>query len=648
MRRSSRCWHEFDFESKYDKRVFQVGIKSYFKQILKYQTRGGLLSQNGESRPFDENGSGYVRSEAICVVFLQKMEDSKRVYAEVVHVKTNNDGFKDDGWSYPSKEMQMRLMKEFYEEIKLDPSKIDFIEAHSTGTKVGDPQEVIAIDEIFCNKKQRSKPLTIGSVKSNTGHCEATACLTSIAKVLMIFESQKILPNINITQLRPDITAFKKNRIRVATEVEKFEGDYIPINSFGIGGANCHILLKRNTKEKQNFGIPNDNFNRIVMWSGRTEEAVNAIFDKVCERPLDTEFVALLQNSQIKTNTGNNIRGFGIFKHDEKSNRAVCIHKEVENYSGTQRPVVWVFSGMGSQWPGMLSDLMKVPRFAESIDRSHAVLATKNINLKEIIKSQDKNIFDSFLNSSVGIISIEIALTDVLKSLGLQPDYIIGHSIGELVCAYADGCLTAEETILAAFTRGSIAVESNVVVGGMAAVGLHHSEVLKILPSDLDIACHNGTSSTTVSGPIESIKAFVTKLEADDIFVKEVASSGIAFHSRYIEVVGEKLLPELKKILKVPRKRSHKWLSSTYSQNLWCQHESQFSSAEYHTKNFLNPVLFDEVCQMLPNNCLAVEIAPNKLLQSIVKMNLKDVVCVSLMQRGEENGSDCLLKNLGK
>ena len=606
------------------------------------------MSQNGESRPFDENGSGYVRSEAICVVFLQKMKDSKRVYAEVVHVKTNNDGFKEDGWSYPSKEMQTKLMKEFYEEIKFDPSKIDFIEAHSTGTKVGDPQEVMAIDEIFCNKKQRSKPLTIGSVKSNTGHCEAAACMTSIAKVLMIFESQQILPNINITQLRSDITAFKKNRIRVATEVEKFDDDFIPINSFGIGGANCHILLKRNTKEKQNFGIPTDNLNRMVMWSGRTEEAVNAVFDEVCQRPLDAEFVALLQSSQIKTNTGNNIRGFGIFQHDKNLNRAVCVHREVENYSGTLRPVVWVFSGMGSQWPGMVSDLMKVPRFAESINKSHSTLMTKNINLKQIIKSLDETVFDNVLNSSVGIISIEIALTDVLKSLGLQPDHIIGHSIGELGCAYADGCLTAEETILAAFARGLAAAESNIVAGGMAAVGLYHTKVRKMLPSDLDIACHNGSSSTTVSGPIESIKAFVKKLEADDIFVREVASSGLAFHSRYVKVVGEKLLPEFKKIIKDPRKRSHKWLSSTFSQNLWSEEKNKFSSAEYHTQNFLNPVLFDEVCQMLPSNCLAIEIAPNKLLQSIVKMNLKNVVSVSLMQRGGGNGTDCLLKNLGK
>lgn len=611
-------------------------------------SRAGFLSNDGESRPFDENASGYVRSESVCVMFLQKAKDSKRNYAEVVHVRTNNDGFKEEGSSFPSSKMQERLMSEFYDDIDVDPSEIEFVEAHSTGTHVGDPQEVKAIDKVFCIGKNRDKPLIIGSVKSNLGHCEAAAGITSIAKVLLTFENRCFPPNINLMNLRTNIDAFTKNRVKVATEAEKFDGKLISINSFGAGGANAHILLKANQKEKTSHGVPNDNLNRLIVWSGRTTEALDSVFDGICERPLDAELVALLQSSQVQTNIANNVRGFGIFAHDEDFSQAVCVDKKVQNFTGPHRPVVWVFSGMGSQWPGMVSDLMLIPTFAESIERSHEILLTKKVNLKQIIGDGDSCTFSSALNSYVGIVSIEIALTDVLTSLGLKPDFIIGHSVGELGCAYADGCMTAKETILAAYTRGSVAVESTTIKGAMAAVGLHYKEVLKILPDTIDIACHNGSDSTTISGPAEQIKAFLAKLTSENIFGKEVACSGVPFHSRYISNMGNMLLTKLKTTIMNPQRRSSKWLSSTYDRIQWGEAESQFSSAEYHTRNLLSPVLFEEVCKMLPSNSICIEVGPHGLLQSIMKMNLNNGIHLSMMQRGNANGCDRVMKTLGE
>lgn len=606
------------------------------------------MSKVGESCPFDENASGYVRSESICVMFLQKANDCKRNYAEVVYVKTNNDGFKEEGSSFPSSKMQEQLMTEFYNEINVDPSKIEFVEAHSTGTKVGDPQEIKAIDKVFCKGKNRDKPLIIGSVKSNIGHCEAAAGIASIAKVLLTFENRCIPPNINLTNLRTNIDAFTKNRVKVAMQAEQFDGEFISINSFGVGGANAHILLKANRNEKTNRGVPNDNLNRLIVWSGRTEEAVQAVFDEICKRPLDIELVALLQSSQLQTNIANNVRGFGIFAHDDRFAQAVCVDKKVQNFMGSHRPMVWVFSGMGSQWPGMLSDLMLIPTFASSINKSHDILLTKQINLKKIIGDGDSCTFSNALNSYVGIISIEIALTDVLTSLGLQPDFIIGHSVGELGCAYADGCMTAEETILAAYTRGSVALESTTIKGAMAAIGLHFKEVLKILPDTIDIACHNGSDSTTISGPVEEVKAFLSDLTSEKVFAKEVACSSVPFHSRYINDMGLKLLTKLKTTIRNPRRRSSKWLSSTYDRIQWGDAESQFSSAEYHTRNLLSPVLFEEVCKMLPSNSICIEIGPHGLLQSIMKMNLKNGINLSLMQRGNAKGTDRVMKALGE
>ncbi|KAG5675543.1 hypothetical protein PVAND_005439 [Polypedilum vanderplanki] len=610
-----------------------------------------ILAPDGEfCRPFDENATGFTRADTISVIFLQRQKDSKRVYAQLMHTNSNNDGFKKEGSSFPSRVMQQKLMEDFFKQSKIDPSLIDFVEAHSTGTRLGDPEEVAAIDEVFCKNKHRKKPLPIGSVKSNMGHAEASSGVASIAKILLAFENKKIAPNINVTNMRKDIPSFAEGRIRVVTEVEDLAGPYISMNSFGLGGANAHCLFKGNLKEKVNHGIPSDDLGRMVLWSGRTEEALNTIFDDILQRPLDAEYIALLQNSQIQTNFANIYRGYGIFKHDPTTQKAICIQRDIQHFNGEKRPIVWVYSGIGSQWAEMGTDLMNIPIFAETINKCHNLLAPKGINLKHIITSPDKSLFNNVLNSYVGIVSIEIALTNILKAIGIVPDYIIGHSVGEMGCAYGDGCWTAEETILAAYARGVASCESKTIDGAMAAVGLNFREVEKSLPSTIDIACHNGADSTTISGPANAVREYVKQLKEKNIFAKEVESSGCPLHSRYITKMGENLLRRLSEVIKNPKKRSEKWLSSSFPQSEWnhINGESQFSSAAYHTKNLLNPVLFEEVTEMLPKNALTIEIAPCGLLRSILKRSMKEGVQLSITQRDSKNGAQILIEALGK
>lgn len=616
--------------------------------ILKFHAnfRLGILASDGICRPFDENASGFSRADTICVIFLQKMKDSKRIYANLVYSSSNNDGFKKEGASFPSKFMQQRLIEDFYKTLKFDPERVKFVEAHSTGTKLGDPEEVAAIDEAFCKNNNRSRELIIGSVKSNMGHAEAASGMASIAKILVALDNQKFPPNINIKNPRSDVSAFAENRIRVATETEDLDSEFIAMNSFGLGGGNAHALFRGNPKQKINSGIPEDNFNRLVIWSGRTEAAVNAIFDDITQRALDAEHIALLQNSQVLTTTANTYRGFAVFKHDVESGKAKCLVRDVQYFNGTRQPVVFVFTGIGSQWSQMGKSLMEIPLFADSIEKSHEILAKLDLNLKEII--MDENDFSNVLHSYVGIIAIEIALVNILRELKIMPDFIIGHSVGELCCAYADGCLTAEETILAAHARGMSSIESTTINGAMAAIGLNHVELEGILPQDIDIACHNGIDSTTISGPALSLKEFVQHLKEKKIFAKEVACSGIPLHSRYILDFGSKLQEKLEKIIKSSKPRSKKWLSSTYPQDMWDEEEAFYSSAQYHTRNLLNPVFFQEVTEMLPPNALTIEIAPHGLLKSILKRSLKDGVHISLTQRDNKDGMEFFNDALGR
>ncbi|XP_077256657.1 fatty acid synthase-like isoform X4 [Temnothorax americanus] len=237
--------------------------------------RLGVLSSDGYCRPFDEAGSGYMRSDAMTVVYLQKAKNAKRIYATFVYGKTNCDGFKEEGITFPSFKVQKMLLKEFYEECGISPSELSYMEAHATGTIVGDPAEITSIDQTLCAKRNT----LMGSIKSNLGHSEPASGLCQIAKILLAMETGIIMPTIHFKCPRKELTAIIEGRIKIVTEPTEWEGGYVGINSFGFGGANCHILLKSNPKQKINNGASNNDLSRLVIVSGRTEKAVKIILD---------------------------------------------------------------------------------------------------------------------------------------------------------------------------------------------------------------------------------------------------------------------------------------------------------------------------------------------------------------------------------
>ncbi|XP_011503081.1 PREDICTED: fatty acid synthase [Ceratosolen solmsi marchali] len=607
-------------------------------------SRLGVLSPDGRCKSFDEAANGYARSEAICVVFLQKAKDAKRIYATFVHSKTNCDGYKEQGITFPSSVMQATLLKEFYEEIKIPPSTVEFVEAHGTGTSVGDPEELNAIDKIFCTN--RKEPLYIGSIKSNLGHSEPASGLCSVAKVIIGMETGLIPPNLHLKNKRKGIEALEQNRVVVVTEPTPWNGGLVGINSFGFGGANAHILLKSWTKEKVNNGQPNDDLPRVVGVSGRTEAAVIALLDDIESRVTDVEYVKLFHDIHSEGIKGHLFRGYTILPprgYVEQPRR------EIKNYLGTKRPVWFLFSGMGSQWPGMGQSLMRLPVFAEAIRRCDAALKPHNIDIVNIITKKDKAIFDNILHSFVGIAAIQIGLVDVLRSVNIEADNVIGHSVGELGCAYADDCLTTEQMILSAYSRGLASIETKFVHGSMAAVGLGSEDLRAMCPPDIEIACYNASDNTTISGPAESMKNFVAKLQANDIFAKEVPCSNIPYHSRYIAAAGPKLLAYMHKVIPAPKPRSSKWLSTSVPRDKWNTTAARLSSAEYYTNNLLNPVLFHETAQLIPKDAIVIEIAPHGLLQGILRRSLDPTITnISLTKREHPDNVDMLAVGLGQ
>lgn len=509
------------------------------------------------------------------------------------------------------------------------------------------------MDRVFCTG--RSDPLLVGSVKSSVGHSEGSSATCSLIKVLLAFEKGIISPNLHFNELRKELSGFHEGRMKVVAEPMELTGDYAAVNSFGFGGANAHALLKRFHRAKVNGGIPDDNMPRLVLWAGRTTEAVDHLFNRLESQPLDAEFVGLLHNIQHYESSALLYRGYTLLEKadvnnnaDDNNQNAKCLGRTVAYADHGKRPIVWMFTGMGSQWIGMAAGLMKIDTFRASMENCHRILQPFGIDLITIVTSPDKSTFDNIVNAFVGISAVQIALVDLLRVLEIPMDYCIGHSLGELGCAYADGSFTAEQMLLASYARGVVSIETNVTEGSMAAVGLSYEQIKDRVPSTIDIACHNSNNSTTLSGPKADVNKFVEELMAEKVFAKEVPCSNIPYHSRYIAGMGPKLLAKLREIVPEPKRRTDKWISSSVPKERWIETNSQFSSAEYHTNNLLSSVLFEEAATNLPEDAVTIEVAPHALLQSIIKRCVPKGVHIPLTHRANKDGSSFFLQGIGR
>ncbi|KAJ8668373.1 hypothetical protein QAD02_010036 [Eretmocerus hayati] len=614
-------------------------------QMNKWFNLTGVLSPDGQCKTWDEASDGFVRSESVCVVLLQKTKDARRIYATVINARSNCDGFKPEGNAHPSSKMQAELIKECYEECNLSPSCVKYVEAHGTGTKAGDASEIQSIDQNFCQNQERSEPLLIGSVKSNLGHTEAASGTVSMIKVMLGMESDVIFPNLHFNTPRSELTPITEGRIKVVTEAVPWESGYVGISSFGIGGSNGHVILKSHDKKKVNGGAPSDDLPRLVAVSGRTEAAVNLLLDDLQKKQIDVEYVKLLHDIHTHGINGHMFRGYVLLDQKTESKDQLRV---VKPFDEGKKPIWFVFSGVGSQWPGMGEALLKLPMFAESVSKCDAILKEHGVDIYDILTNKEEATINNTLNLTVGITVMQIGLVDILYSLGIRPDNMIGHSLGENGCAYADGTLTLEQAVLAAYYRGLVLTETELIKGSMAAVGLGYNDLKSMCPEDCVVACHNSATSSTVSGPSESVEAFLLTLKEKDIFAKKVDTNNIPYHSRYIEPVGSKFLAFMKKLIPHPICRSDKWMSTSAPKEEWDSLQAQFSSAEYFMNNVLNPVLFEEVLELVPTDAIVIEIAPHGILQAILKRALNPPVShISLTRRGHENPLKFFFQSIG-
>ncbi|XP_015174820.1 PREDICTED: fatty acid synthase-like [Polistes dominula] len=629
--------------------IVDAGILNLYPNFSYHLKELGLASSDGINRSFDAKASGFSRSESIGVLFLQKAKNARRIYAEISAINVEYGGSIDDHTMIlNSAQFQAQIMKKTLKDCNLRPSDITYIEADGIAVKKIDREELKAIDLVYGQDRSPSNPLLIGSVKSNIGHTSSGNTINSIIKVILAMEKDIIPPNLHYDEPPEDAKCLQDGRVKVVTKPTHWTEGYAAVNTASFNGLFSHIILKRHSKNKKKGKLSTQDFPRLLTSSARNKEMLTLIFNSLKTNNSNEELLQLINDAMIKPLNHSLFRGYILLSSTEET-ESKTILEEIVPVNETSKELWFVFTGMGCQWTGMGQSLMKIPIFAEAIKICDKVLKPRGYDIVHIICDNDPTIYDNIVNSFLGIAAIQIGLVDVLYAVGVKPNYIIGHSAGELGCSYADGCCTREETILTALFRGLASVETEMIIGAMAAVGIGYQEIKHFLPKDIDVACHNGPQSSTISGPIESIKAFIKELQSKGIFAKIVPTGNISYHSRYIHPAALKLADYLKKVILQPKQRSERWISTSFPRNKWHSLKACYSSSEYFTNNFISPVLFEEVLQMIPKNSITLEISPHGLLQTILAQSLNsNIINLSLTKRGHKDNTILLLSTLGK
>jgi fatty acid synthase len=239
-------------------------------------------------------------------------------------------------------------------------------------------------------------------------------------------------------------------------------------------------------------------------------------------------------------------------------------------------------------------------------------------------------------------------LFDLLIAIGITPDLIIGHSIGEFACAYADGCLTAEQALKTAYYCGLAVLNSKISLGAMANVGLGYNQIKDILPINVEVACHSSQNNCTISGLKESVEQFVLKLKSKDISTQIINLLNTPYHTKFIGKAIPLMVEYLKKVIPNPKLRSEKWISTSVPEENWSENIAKYCSAEYCANNLLNHVLFDETLKHISNGSILVELSPHGILQDTLDRSFKkNITSLDLVSKNND-GLGYLLSAIGK
>ncbi|KAL5356851.1 hypothetical protein BJX96DRAFT_171992 [Aspergillus floccosus] len=514
-------------------------------------SQAGALSPEGKCKTFDASADGYTRAEGICALYIKKLDDAVRdkdpIRGVIRAVATNFDG-RTNHITVPSAKGQEELIRKTYRKAHIhDLGETAFVECHGTATRVGDVVETTAVVNAF-----GKNGIIIGGVKPNIGHTEGAAGLAGLIKAVLALEHKQIPPNINFNTPNPAIM-FEEGKLQVPVDTlpwPKGRKERVSVNCFGVGGSNAHVIVE---SVESVMGIVQS---EVASREPDTTEsphllAISAAHNESLEQRISQVQQYLLDNPDSLCDLAHTLGT----KREHLRRRAFAVVTQTEvdgsidftksdNASKKESRVVFAFPGQGVQWCGMGASLMgNFPSFREDMDRLDQALqglpSPPNWRIVEkLVETGKDNDIDQPEISQPLCTAVQVGLVNLLKSWGIVPCKVIGHSSGEFAAAYAANATTFETAIVLAYYRGAVA-EMAPKEGGMLAVAMSSDDIARYLDNDVVLACENSPNSVTLAGyrsQLEEVAACIRR-DHEDVLLKLLPVER-AYHSPHMALVG--------------------------------------------------------------------------------------------------------------
>jgi len=596
-----------------------------------------MLSRTGRCQSFDENGDGYARSEGGGLFLLkdydQAVADGNTILAVVAASAVNTDGRKSS-LTLPNAEAQAALLKRAYAQAGIAPEQLDYLEAHGTGTAVGDPIETRAIGEALGQARGAGNPLPIGSVKSNLGHLEAASGAAGLMKALNCLSERTVPATIGVQALNPNI-AFADLNLQVVTEPLplKAEGQLtVGVNSFGFGGANAHVILQ--SPEPQPPAVAAASGQRVpLLLSAKSEEGLRATAERfaayLAGQPqvdyYDVAYQAMYRRDAhnhrlllVSDNAAEVAQALDDYAQDPSLSELSAVLEAGQALDGASAPV-FVYSGNGSQWQGMGRAMLDQPLFAAAVAEVDALfqpLAGYSLRA-ELLGENGEGRYARTEIAQPALFALQVAVTKVLAAEGITPVAVVGHSVGEVAAAWASGALSLEDATQVIYHRSRLQGLTR-GTGQMTAVGLPGEATAQLigelkLDGRLVVAGENSARGATVAGDVDALAVLEADLAERQVFARRL-DLDYAFHSPAMNPIEQAVIADLAHIQ--PR-ATH---TPFYSTVVGGQLAGERLDSQYWWQNIRFPVLFQGALAALVRSGLNlfVEVGPHAILRSYV------------------------------
>ncbi|HTJ29215.1 MAG TPA: aminotransferase class III-fold pyridoxal phosphate-dependent enzyme, partial [Acidobacteriaceae bacterium] len=519
---------------------------------------GGLASLDGHCRPFDAAASGTVFGHGAGVVLLKRLDaalaDGDQVLAVLRGFALNNDGNMKVGYTAPSVEGQAQVIARAQKMAGVPTDSITYLEAHGTGTPVGDPIEVAALTRAFRASTDAQHFCSLGTAKSNVGHLDVAAGATGLIKTILQLQHRQIPGLLHYQSPNPELH-LEGSPFFVDRELRTWDGHGYPlragVSAFGVGGTNAHLIVE---EAPATLASTPGRETQLLLWSAKTPTSLDAITSSLAghfaQHP-ETN----LADAAYTLQTGrasHKLRRAAVVSSPEEASKisALTGSSLIQNDHPFDHPrLVFAFPGQGVQMVHMGKELYESePVFRQAFDACDAILTPllgesltslvypENL-ADEASREEAASRLNQTLNAQPAIFSFEYALAQLWLSLGLQPAAMIGHSVGEYVAATLSGVLTLTDALTLLTTRSRLM--QSLPAGSMLAVRTDAATVAALIAetsAELDLAAVNSPKLCVVSGTHEAVDSFIAQLDARKIAHRRLVTSH-AFHSRMLDPI---------------------------------------------------------------------------------------------------------------